>query len=101
MMESGEPVVVPQSYWNCFGSLEKIGFQLVFALLPVKIRGNVKTVSDFLGRCLGSSEDSHLQLQQGQCQVLLNGKSGVQKPNPDFSEISEVCARGGRGATAW
>lgn len=98
MMGSGEPVAVPWSYGNCFGSLENVGFQLLFALLPVKIRGNLKTVSD---RCHESREASCLQLQQGQCQVLLNGKSGVQKPNPAFSEITGVCARGGKGVTVW
>lgn len=94
-------MAVPKSYWNCFGSLEKTGFQMTFPLLPVKIKGNLKSVSDLLDRCHESSEASHLQLQQGQCQVLLTGKSGVQKPNPDFAEITEVCARGGRVATVW
>lgn len=36
---------------------------------PVKISGNLKTISDLLDRCHESSEASHLQLQQGQRQV--------------------------------
>lgn len=101
MMGRGEPVAVPWSYRNCSGPFGKIGFQLKFALLPVETSGNLKIVSGLLDRCHEPSEASHLQLQQGQGQVLLNGKSGAQKPDPALSEITEVCAGGGTGVTVW
>lgn len=51
IMGNWELVTMLWSYGNCFTLLKKIGFQLRFALLSVKISGNLKTLVQIFHTC--------------------------------------------------